>query len=137
MKVSKVEEPVTLVNHSIWIDKDEDEDWGALPDSVYHHRVFAPNRVAVVITQNGDQYFTHWMQAREEHWWGPSAPNRTRIVGTLVFNGSIYEWPDWARKAAELAIEEAKKDEQETDSGADRLPRERDGQCLGQSLPGL
>jgi len=102
MKVLKIEDPTELRKHSIWIVKDEDEDWRKLRDAVYHDRTFSPNRACVIVTQRGRDFWADWMQVREEY----EGANWERCVGTQTLD--VGYLPKWAREVEDFAVSAVK-----------------------------
>lgn len=97
--IAKIESSTTLINYTVWVEREDGEDWGTLFDNTYHDRTFAPNRVCVIVTSNGHETFSRWAQAREEH-------GDRWINGTRVFEDEQrWDAPEWLRSAMEAAVE--------------------------------
>lgn len=104
-KVWIEEKPAVLTKHTVWVVKNEGDEWGKLRDDVYHDRFFEANRACVIVTERGGNYWSHWMQAREY-----LGANHVHVVGThtVVRLFSRDDEPHWLREIEQLAIDSVK-----------------------------
>ena len=105
--VLRIEEPTTTRTYTVWLAKGEGDVWGDATDSVYNRR-FTPNRACVLVTDNGHEVFSRWMQVRRHYHGDPSKPWEEMCAEVATLEGHWLDYDRWAMDVRDQAVQAVK-----------------------------
>lgn len=91
-----------ITNYTVWVDKDETDDWGEMRDDVSPHKPFKPNRACVIVSRTPEDTFVKWMQVRSHS----DLPMSWMYGGIHEITNSSWEvYPAWVHEVRQFAVD--------------------------------